>query len=87
MGDIDGPIVAERVYEELFKEDSELLDPDCVPYALNAALQELRSRKIHPPDGLRMFTLVFERHITRSNVTYVERREGCYSHHVLLHSI
>lgn len=48
MGDVDGPVVASRVYEELFKGDDELLDPDSVPYALDAALAELRSQRVHP---------------------------------------
>ncbi|EIN12576.1 hypothetical protein PUNSTDRAFT_130833 [Punctularia strigosozonata HHB-11173 SS5] len=42
MGDVDGPLVARTVYEELFRGDSEFLDPHIVPYALDAAVQKLR---------------------------------------------
>lgn len=48
MNDIDGPIVAKRVYEELFRGDDEYLHPDCVPYALDAAVHELRGQNLHP---------------------------------------
>lgn len=48
MGDVDGPIVAKFVYEELFKADTEFLDADSIPYALDRALEELRRRKLHP---------------------------------------
>lgn len=48
MGDIDGPAVAKRVYEEIFGGDSEYIDPDSIPYALDAAVGELRQRKLHP---------------------------------------
>ena len=44
MGDVDGPIIARKVYEELFGGDSEHLDPDDVPYALDAAVALLRKR-------------------------------------------
>ena len=46
MEDVDGPMVAQRLYEELFRGDGEYLDPDCIPYALDAAVQELR--QLHP---------------------------------------
>jgi hypothetical protein len=42
MNDLDGPLIAETVYKELFAGNSELLNPDDVPYALDAAVQELR---------------------------------------------
>lgn len=48
MGDIDGPVVARRVYEELFAREGEYLDPDSIPYALDDAIKELRDRGIHP---------------------------------------
>lgn len=47
MGDIDGPIVARRVYEELFRNNSEHLDPDVIPYALDDAVSELRQQGLH----------------------------------------
>jgi len=40
MGDIDGPMVAKVVYEELMKEET--VNLDTVPYALDAAVQMLR---------------------------------------------
>lgn len=46
MADADGPMVARMVYEEIFRGDSEVLNPDDVPYALDAAVQHLRS--LHP---------------------------------------
>ncbi|EIN11238.1 hypothetical protein PUNSTDRAFT_63276 [Punctularia strigosozonata HHB-11173 SS5] len=46
MEDVDGPMVAGLVYGELFRDDSEMLDPDDVPYALDAAVQKLR--EAHP---------------------------------------
>jgi hypothetical protein len=48
MGDVDGPVVAKRVYSELFSGDSEYLDPDVIPYALDAAVQELRDENLQP---------------------------------------
>lgn len=48
MGDADGPIIAKKVYGELFAGDSAYLDPDIVPYALDAAVQELREKGLHP---------------------------------------
>lgn len=48
MGDVDGPAVATRVYEELFSDESEYLDADSVPYALDAAIGELRRQNLHP---------------------------------------
>ena len=43
MGDVDGPIIAETVYEELYPVGA-VLDPDVVPYALDRAVQKLRAR-------------------------------------------
>jgi CHAT domain-containing protein len=49
MGDVDGPIVAQTVYRELFKgSDSEVLDFDIVPYALDEAVQKLRAQGLEP---------------------------------------
>lgn len=47
MGDVDGPVVAGRVYEALFRGKSELLDPDAVPYALDEVTQAMRSHGLH----------------------------------------
>lgn len=48
MGDVDGPIVAKRVYQELFANNAEYLDPDSIPYALDAAVLDLKQRGLHP---------------------------------------
>jgi hypothetical protein len=40
MWDKDGPFVAQTLYDELYK--SENLDPDTIPYALDAAVHRLR---------------------------------------------
>jgi CHAT domain-containing protein len=48
MGDVDGPIVAQTVYEELFAGDASMLDFDIVPYALDAAVRTLRSQGLEP---------------------------------------
>lgn len=48
MGDVDGPIVARRVYEALFHGDDEFICPDSIPFALDAAVRELREHKCHP---------------------------------------
>jgi CHAT domain-containing protein len=48
MGDVDGPIVAETVYRELFGGEGEVLDFDVVPYALDSAVQKLRSYDLEP---------------------------------------
>ena len=47
MGDVDGPTVAKRVYEELFRGNAELLDPDTIPYALDEAMHNLRRQGFH----------------------------------------
>jgi hypothetical protein len=44
MHDEDGPKLARRFYEELFQQ--ELLDLDDVAYALDEAIQELRSHGV-----------------------------------------
>jgi hypothetical protein len=46
MEDVDGPVIAKLVYKEIFSNGSEYLDPDDVPYALDAAVQQLR--ELHP---------------------------------------
>lgn len=46
MWDQDGPRVARAVYESLF--ESEELDPDAIPYALDDAVQHLRSLGLPP---------------------------------------
>lgn len=46
MEDVDGPMVAESVYKDIFGGDSECIDPDDVAYALDEAVQQLR--RIHP---------------------------------------
>lgn len=47
MGDMDGPVVAKRVYSELFKGDGESLDPDAIPYGFDAAVRDLRENGVH----------------------------------------
>jgi hypothetical protein len=46
MEDVDGPLIADIVYKELFQGSSEDLDPGDVPYSLDIAVRQLRSR--HP---------------------------------------
>jgi hypothetical protein len=46
MDDLDGPFIAERVYQAIFREGK--LDLNAVPYALDAAVQELREAGVHP---------------------------------------
>jgi CHAT domain-containing protein len=48
MGDIDGPVVAETVYKELFAGEGDTLDFDVVPHALDAAVQRLRAQGLEP---------------------------------------
>jgi CHAT domain-containing protein len=48
MGDIDGPVVAETVYKEMFAGDGDTLDFDVVPYALDAAVRKLRTQGLEP---------------------------------------
>jgi hypothetical protein len=42
MQDIDGPRISESVYEEVFKGDSEYINPDNIAYALDRAVRRLR---------------------------------------------
>jgi CHAT domain-containing protein len=48
MGDVDGPVVANAVYSELFAGDGEILDFDIVPYALDTAVRKLRAQGLEP---------------------------------------
>jgi CHAT domain-containing protein len=48
MGDIDGPVVAETIYRELFAGEKDSIDFDIVPYALDAAVNKLRSQGLEP---------------------------------------
>ncbi|EIN09486.1 hypothetical protein PUNSTDRAFT_133278 [Punctularia strigosozonata HHB-11173 SS5] len=47
MNDADGPLVARHVYSALFN-GSDALQPDVIPYALDAASQELRESGARP---------------------------------------
>lgn len=44
MDDLDGPVVAETIYTELFSTAAPGMDPDTIPYALDLAVQKLRDR-------------------------------------------
>jgi hypothetical protein len=46
MGDEDGPTVAQKVYATLFFQES--VSAEDVPYALDAAVEELRSAGLPP---------------------------------------
>ncbi|KDQ62183.1 hypothetical protein JAAARDRAFT_30084 [Jaapia argillacea MUCL 33604] len=46
MWDNDGPLVAQMIYDELFK--GETLDPNVIPFALDSAIQLLRERGVPP---------------------------------------
>jgi hypothetical protein len=46
MHDQDGPVVAKKVYDELLQSDS--LELGDIPYALDAAVRELRARGAPP---------------------------------------
>jgi hypothetical protein len=50
MGDLDGPVIAEGIYSYLFdpNKESEFLDPDDIPYALDEAVQKLRNSGLEP---------------------------------------
>ncbi len=48
MDDMDGPTVAQTLYRRLFHNDAEFLDPDIVPYAIDEAVRELRTRGVSP---------------------------------------
>ncbi|EIN08584.1 hypothetical protein PUNSTDRAFT_134957 [Punctularia strigosozonata HHB-11173 SS5] len=46
MEDVDGPLIAKSVYEDLFSRDAEYLNPDDIAYALDEAV--LKLRLVHP---------------------------------------
>lgn len=46
MDDVDGPDVAEAVYEELLSSDTDELDLDLVPYALDQAVLKMRQKRL-----------------------------------------
>jgi hypothetical protein len=46
MDDLDGPFIAERVYTAVFRDGR--LDLSAVPYALDAAIRELRETGADP---------------------------------------
>jgi hypothetical protein len=48
MEDVDGPMIAKYIYEELFKGESDYLDPNIVPYALDEAVRKLREIEPSP---------------------------------------
>lgn len=48
MNDADGPVVAEAIYRALYEGDSEFLDPEVIPYALDGAVSTLRARGLPP---------------------------------------
>jgi hypothetical protein len=50
MRDNEGPKVAESIYSALFNDgdDSEFLDPDAVPYALDDAVSKMRDSGLDP---------------------------------------
>ncbi|KAF9545342.1 hypothetical protein CPC08DRAFT_649392 [Agrocybe pediades] len=48
MNDNDGPEVARSVYQALFKDPSRMLDPNAIPFALDAAVRKLQESGVHP---------------------------------------
>jgi hypothetical protein len=46
MEDVDGPMIAESVYKDIFGGDGDYVNPNDVAYALDAAVQHLR--RLHP---------------------------------------
>jgi hypothetical protein len=48
MEDADGPRIAKFLYEEVFKGDSECIDPDSIAYALDAAVHRLQLEVKNP---------------------------------------
>jgi hypothetical protein len=48
MGDVDGPFVAEAIYEEPFSVEDDVLDFNVVPYALDKAVRILRANGLEP---------------------------------------
>jgi hypothetical protein len=67
MNDIDGPFMAERVYKLVFSDRR--LGLDEVPYALDAAVRELREMGVPPHSGRHMFTGVLRRRITGFHIS------------------
>jgi hypothetical protein len=53
MEDVDGPLIAQSVYKDIFDGDSEYIDPDDIAYALDTAVRQLRIPI--PADGRRTF--------------------------------
>jgi hypothetical protein len=50
MRDLEGPQVAESIYSALFNDgsDSDFLDPEDVPYALDDAVGKMRTSGVDP---------------------------------------
>jgi hypothetical protein len=48
MGDVDGPVIAKSLYEDVFSGDSEYINPDDIAYALDAAVVRLRRKAKDP---------------------------------------
>ena len=48
MSDIDGPLVAGHIYDQIFSGEGEYLDPNVIPYALDEAVQRLRANRVPP---------------------------------------
>lgn len=48
MDDNDGPEIARTVYEELFKDPDQEVDPKLIPYALDLAVRRLQEKGVHP---------------------------------------
>lgn len=46
MYDLDGPLIAKHVYASLFKNGHLITDPDVIPLALDAAVQDIRQSGI-----------------------------------------
>lgn len=47
MNDYDGPLVAKTVYSALYSGDSEFINLDDIPYALDDAVKKLQAQKVH----------------------------------------
>lgn len=48
MEDVDGPVIAKAVYEDMFNTQSDYIDPDDIAYALDAAVCRLRDAHANP---------------------------------------
>lgn len=48
MGDTDGPLIAQRIYQALFERGGQFLDPEVVPFALDSAVTTMREQGLHP---------------------------------------